>query len=250
MMNKGGVFVGEVCHIEAAAEGGPRFNPGMANEDRRRANNLILLCHEHHRVVDDVDNCSYSVQSLRDMKKVHQERFSNPGKKIFQALVDRTRIDAPTRVKNLRRLYTVIEFELDVDQMADSVNRLNAYIDILRRIPIDLRRHIHAIVERACHMANTSAVEDSPLEGIRILLSDFAASHDLSLRKVRQIVRQLAAYDVAQIDGIEIDGETHEAIRLDQCTMEWWSNITSFCSLTGTHVETFVKDLDFSPFDD
>ena len=64
MMNKGGVFVGEVCHIEAAAEGGPRFNPGMANEDRRRANNLILLCHEHHRVVDDVDNCSYSVQIL------------------------------------------------------------------------------------------------------------------------------------------------------------------------------------------
>ena len=179
------------------------------------------------------------------MKKADQERFSNPGKKIFQALVDRTRIDAPTRVKDLRRLYTVIELGLDDDQMVDSMHRLNAYIDTLRRIPIGLRWHIRAIVDRACHMENTSAVENFPMVGTRIMLSDFAASYDLSPREVRRIVGQLAGYDVARIDEIEIDGEAQEAIQIDECTMEWWENIIRFSSLTETRVETFVANLDF-----
>ena len=31
MMNAEGVFVGQVCHIEAAEVGGERFNPSMTN---------------------------------------------------------------------------------------------------------------------------------------------------------------------------------------------------------------------------
>ena len=42
MMNEQGVFVGQVCHIEGAEEGGERFNPRMSNEERRAAANLML----------------------------------------------------------------------------------------------------------------------------------------------------------------------------------------------------------------
>ena len=57
LVDENGKFVGEVCHIEAAMPGGERFNPNMTNEDRRSFGNLMLMCHHHHVVTDDV--CIY-----------------------------------------------------------------------------------------------------------------------------------------------------------------------------------------------
>ena len=45
MMNAGGVFIGQVCHIEAAEEGGERFRGSMTNEQRRAVSNLMLMCY-------------------------------------------------------------------------------------------------------------------------------------------------------------------------------------------------------------
>ena len=152
--------------------------------------------------------------------------------------------------KNLKRLYAVIGADLDDDQMAESVNELNAYIDTLRRIPIELRWRIRDLVERATHMADTRAVQNDPLTGTTILLSDFAKSHSLSPWKVRQIVGELAAHNVARMDEMELDERMHTAIRIDGCAVEWYGNIAEFCSRTDTHVEGFIENLDFSPFDD
>jgi hypothetical protein len=55
MLNREGVFVGQLCHIEAAEEGGERFNKLMTNEDRRAFKNLILMCYDHHTVTNDVE---------------------------------------------------------------------------------------------------------------------------------------------------------------------------------------------------
>ena len=55
MMNSDGVFIGQLCHIEAAEEGGERFNPSMTNEERRAAANLMLMCYEHHKITNDVE---------------------------------------------------------------------------------------------------------------------------------------------------------------------------------------------------
>lgn len=53
MMDADGVFIGQVCHIEAAEEGGKRFNSSISNEERRTASNLMLMCYEHHQVTND-----------------------------------------------------------------------------------------------------------------------------------------------------------------------------------------------------
>ncbi|MEY9722113.1 hypothetical protein ABIA22_004667 [Sinorhizobium fredii] len=42
MMNAAGIFVGQVCHIEAADVGGERFNENNTNEDNRKPANLIV----------------------------------------------------------------------------------------------------------------------------------------------------------------------------------------------------------------
>src|SRR5215468_8384861 len=73
MMNEKGVFIGQLCHIEAAEPGGQRFNPAMTNEDRRATSNLMLMCYEHHKVTDDVKK--FPVTSLKKMKSDHEKRF-------------------------------------------------------------------------------------------------------------------------------------------------------------------------------
>lgn len=50
MVGDNGNFIGQICHIEAAEEGGERFNPNMTNEERRAFDNLMLMCYEHHVV--------------------------------------------------------------------------------------------------------------------------------------------------------------------------------------------------------
>src|SRR5437879_11220425 len=53
IMDPDGVFIGQLCHIEAAEKGGERFNPNQTNEDRRALDNLVLFCYEHHAVTND-----------------------------------------------------------------------------------------------------------------------------------------------------------------------------------------------------
>lgn len=60
-------FVGQVCHIEAAAEGGERFNPNMTNEERRQASNLLLLCYKHH--VKSNDTVKFTKEVLITIKQ-------------------------------------------------------------------------------------------------------------------------------------------------------------------------------------
>ncbi|MBC8754985.1 tetratricopeptide repeat protein [Kordia sp. YSTF-M3] len=49
---KDGVPLGEICHIEAASENGPRYNKNSDDEYRRSFENLILLCEACHKIID------------------------------------------------------------------------------------------------------------------------------------------------------------------------------------------------------
>ncbi len=69
MLNKDGVFVGQICHIEAAEEGGERFNPFMTDEERAAFSNLMLMCYDHHVITNDVT--TYTVPVLRGIKAEH-----------------------------------------------------------------------------------------------------------------------------------------------------------------------------------
>jgi hypothetical protein len=71
-------FVGQVCHIEAAEVGGPRFNAEQSGEERRSSSNLLLLCYRHHKESDNEK--LYPVSKLRAIKGDHEKRY---GRKMF-----------------------------------------------------------------------------------------------------------------------------------------------------------------------
>jgi hypothetical protein len=69
----GSTVLGEVCHIAAASSNGPRYDATQTDEERNGFDNLILLCPNHHTVID-ADLESYAVERLQKMKKQHEAR--------------------------------------------------------------------------------------------------------------------------------------------------------------------------------
>ena len=74
LMNEHEVYVAELCHIEAAEPGGQRYNPLSTDEQRRASDNLMFMCHEHHKETDD--ELRYSVARLKEIKRAHEELLS------------------------------------------------------------------------------------------------------------------------------------------------------------------------------
>lgn len=62
-----------ICHIEAANDGGERWNVSMSDKQRADYNNLILLCPPHHDETDDVEK--YTIEILKTMKKSHEREM-------------------------------------------------------------------------------------------------------------------------------------------------------------------------------
>lgn len=62
--------VGKIAHIVADSDDGPRADPSMSEDERRREPNLILLCGTHHDTVDVQPN-TFTVADLRRWKQEH-----------------------------------------------------------------------------------------------------------------------------------------------------------------------------------
>ena len=71
ILNEKGEYVAQLCHIEAAEKGGPRFNSEQTDEERRSESNLLFLCHRHHKETDDEK--VYTVKRLKEMKQSHEK---------------------------------------------------------------------------------------------------------------------------------------------------------------------------------
>lgn len=71
IVHESGAIIGDVCHIRAASRGGPRHDPGQTDVARHAFENLILLCKNHHQIVDAAP-VTFTVDLLQDMKAIHE----------------------------------------------------------------------------------------------------------------------------------------------------------------------------------
>lgn len=68
--------IGEVCHIRAAAAGGPRYDPDQTPDERGNINNAIWLCTECSTKIDK-DEKLFSPDLLLEWKLNHEKRIMN-----------------------------------------------------------------------------------------------------------------------------------------------------------------------------
>lgn len=71
LFDQNGNLIAGVCHIAGDKPGAKRYDPSQTEEQRHGFDNLIVLCVNHHRVVDsDEGSCTRSM--LREMKHAHE----------------------------------------------------------------------------------------------------------------------------------------------------------------------------------
>lgn len=64
-------ILGHTCHIISPKGNGPRYDPDFPEEEINKYENIILLCPNHHRIVD-AQTTSYAPDKLRKMKIEHE----------------------------------------------------------------------------------------------------------------------------------------------------------------------------------
>lgn len=75
--NDRGTFqIGEIAHIKDLADSGFRSDRDLTIEERNSYPNLILLCRNHHKEIDDLPQ-KYSVEQLRKIKHDHETWINN-----------------------------------------------------------------------------------------------------------------------------------------------------------------------------
>jgi hypothetical protein len=74
-------IIGEIAHIVAERREGPRGRHELTDEERNSHRNLVLLCREHHKIVDD-QPLTYSIPILREIKASHEAKIQNNDNEI------------------------------------------------------------------------------------------------------------------------------------------------------------------------
>jgi len=128
IINNKNKFIGQVCHIEAAVEGGERFNPESNDEYRRSYENFLILCYPHHIETNDVDE--YSVSMLTQMKNEHEQLFEKSDFKIDEAELIKLSCEMEKYWSDVERLNKVDHIFAD-SGLAMEVSGENSFFDVI-----------------------------------------------------------------------------------------------------------------------
>lgn len=249
MMNAEGVFVGQICHIEAAEEGGERFNPNSDNEARRQFGNLLLMCHAHHKVTDDVQE--YPVHRMRQIKSDHERRFSNPDGAMLAQLRDWTRATEPSMPRTLRRLSEELDLGLSDEQLREYVQDLTEYVETLRKVPVEVRNFLRIVIERAYYMRDTNAVSRSWSDAPVLRIDDLRRAYHLTDTEIGETVSSMEAYGVGGLAEISEEYGISHGVSVYGLKSGWplWFTLKEFCDAIGCDLAVFAIDLDFARLD-
>lgn len=245
-MTEDGTFIAQICHIEAAEEGGERFNPLMSNEQRRQASNLMILCYPHHVETNNVSR--FRVSDMKDMKKLHENKFSHPERAMLEQIKDWTELSVATIPKNMKKYAEMVE-GLDGNHLAGSLVELAAYVNEFQRIPIEVRKFFSTVLKRVQAMRNYRVVRKSNLgDPIAIHLNALIGPLRLTEASIRSKLIELESYELV---WIEIDDWQVEWVRICDISSGWqWNELYNFCDyLSIFDLDTFAVDLDFARLD-
>jgi hypothetical protein len=145
LMRSDGVLVGEIAHIEAAMEGGPRFRAGMTNEERRAFANLLLICRIHHTVID-TNLETWTVAKLQELKARHEAIYTGAVDRLRSTVGDLTEGTPWQPATNLRRL--PFGFKLTDEEIASSLEVMNGFARRLAAVPVGARSVLALILNR------------------------------------------------------------------------------------------------------
>jgi hypothetical protein len=241
MIDSEGTFIGQVCHIEAAEEGGERFNENQTNEDRRQFANLMLMCYEHHIKTNDVQR--YTVQVLQEMKKAHEAKFSDIADTIGKAITDVGAGIVLEEPKTLQCMNAILGWGHSAEELAYTREDLMDMVMRVQKLPIRTRQLLVLVVTRLVrHTLSNNRYEYD----VEVPFREIAEAANLKDHYLLEHGEILAKYGIGLVDS---DGR--RTIRLRSCKSGWyvWGDLNEFCRRTGDPLRSIILDLKFNLLD-
>jgi len=239
IMDKEGRFIAELCHIEAAEKGGERFNEKMTNEERRAFGNLVILCHEHHVVTNDVG--SWQVARMQEMKANHESKVFDFIDNVQLRIVDYTTLAQAKPSLTHARLAKLQNWSLGPSEIAENVIELNVLLNRLRDLPVPARELLVVIISKA----NRSGLDRNHVSWHEIQLACNLENEALS-----QICQILDKYCFICDAGEDDYG--HAQISLRDLGSGWqiWDDFRAFTDAGFATLHELIVDLNFSLLDE
>ncbi len=232
------VFVGEVAHVVAAVEGGPRGKvPIPINRDS--FSNLILLCHSCHRIIDhDVLHEKYPASLLLRWKRDKERDFDattlaeldqlGPIRQVLPAILIETLKETSTELKEtVTRLETAGELTHEaadmllravdtmpsdtiVEDLAGAAYRL---LDVADQLPAHVLSQAGEDLSNAAELLSAIDIGDAA-DSLRSAAHTFSDSSDV-LARLQNTVTSLESAARSLPDPQSYEGV---AARMEQAT--------------------------------
>ena len=65
-------FTGEFCHVEGVQKKAARYNPARTPEHINDPDNLVLMCPEHHKIIDAMPD-KFPAERIREFKRAQEQ---------------------------------------------------------------------------------------------------------------------------------------------------------------------------------
>jgi hypothetical protein len=127
-------IIGEMAHIKGEKPGAPRYDARMTDKQRNAYDNLILVCGDHHKMIDDQFN-TYTVDKLHQIKRQHELWIKNSTEK---EMVNVTFAELDVITKYLNSGQVLVDDSLTVIPPKDKIKKNALSSETERLITIGL----------------------------------------------------------------------------------------------------------------
>jgi hypothetical protein len=246
-MGADAVLVGQIAHIEGALPDSARFNKKMSNEQRRGYDNLLLLCGTHHITIDrDVE--TWTVATLKDLKRKHEAIYTAAVDQLRRQVGDIT--EGVTYTPAVNGLAILNPIGLDEHERTESCKEINRFAERLSKIPVDARSLLALIVargEKTPYHATVSRWSGEYQIPVRVLRS----IADCTAAQLRQHVEVLEHFELLHREDDSFDGPPVYIVGNSTPGIGWplLQDIRDFTDTDQATIRRILCDLDFSALD-
>lgn len=239
IITRDGTLLGEVCHIEACKTTGERFNSTMTNESRREISNLILLCGNHHKTTNNVNE--YSVKRMKEIKKTHEDKAFEQLNKLskFTEIRDLTKNNNDnTFPSSLNKLFTNINSGHNTEDNNDLLYEYEEIFNKLRSLPDHMRQTLTLILEKMLNDPNSGK---NWYQVTWITLKNECG--DISEPELLERTRYLQEKKFIEIDEDEFGCKVSLKGYIDGNFLHW---ILDFAKSKNLNLNSIIANYDFS----
>lgn len=240
LFNAKGIFVAQICHIEAAEPGGERFNADQTNEQRRHASNLTLMCYDHHIETNNVDQ--FPTAKMKRFKAEHEKRFSDVVGLMLEQISDQTNLADMVLAANLKKLNRTLGWQHSKAELEYVLKDVEGIAKRIKKIPLSARELFLVIVKRGeeCRVPLT----------IEISVVEVKLATGQSVQTIRELISVLDSHGFTFENGTNDFGVPMVGVSQLESSWSIWNDLKCFCEAEEIDIAEIIIGLDFSVLDE